>query len=198
MGVAVDRRKTGVRGRRPSVAARWWAWDPGCRRVGRSDTTSPDDTPASPPARSAGRHVARQPSTTYELARRLVEHDRPVLAADDDVLDPGAVLAREVDPGLDAEGHPGTQRQVVARDDVRVLVPLETDAVPSPMEERLVRSPPRRSRRRAAASTASQATPGRTARVASRLGVVEDAEQVSGTPRRDAGCRRRRSPTASA
>jgi len=27
-GVAADRRKTGVRARRPSVAARWWAWDP--------------------------------------------------------------------------------------------------------------------------------------------------------------------------
>src|SRR5687768_2509244 len=49
-----------------------------------------------------------------QVAGRLIEQDRSVFPADDDVLDAGAVGAGEVDPGFDAEGHAGAQREVVA------------------------------------------------------------------------------------
>ena len=120
-----------------------------------------------------------------EFPRRLVEHDRTVLATDDDVLDPRSVPAGVVDPGLDAEGHPGTQRQRVPRDDVRVLVPIETDAVPSPVEERrsvarLVDHVPCR------AIDGLAGDPGADRPGPCGLGLVEGAEQVSertiGTP----------------
>ena len=55
----------------------------------------------------------------------------------DDVLDPGAVFADEVDPGLDREGHPLAKRLPVAGDDVGVLVAFEADAVAGPVEEGL-------------------------------------------------------------
>src|SRR3954447_2275093 len=70
-----------------------------------------------------------------QVSRGLVERDRPVLAAHDDVLDTRSVLADQVDPGFDREGHPDSKRLAVAGDDVRILVTLETDAVPRPMEE---------------------------------------------------------------
>src|SRR6185312_2838929 len=44
-----------------------------------------------------------------QLARRLVQDVRSGLAADDDVLDARAVLALEIDAGLDAEGHAGLE-----------------------------------------------------------------------------------------
>src|SRR6476620_11817467 len=70
-------------------------------------------------------------------ARGLIEHDRAVVAADRDVLDPGAVLAGQVEAGLDAERHAGPQRQLVPGHEVRILVALEADAVSRPMEEAL-------------------------------------------------------------
>ena len=60
---------------------------------------SADDT-------SGGRAApAGQPVTTRRSRGHLVEDQRPRLAADDDVLDPGPVPALEVDPGLHAERH---------------------------------------------------------------------------------------------
>src|SRR5687768_381696 len=81
--------------------------------------------------------VARSALDDVQLARRLVEHDRPVLATDDDVLDAGTVLAREIDARLHAEGHAGPQGQIVAGNQVRILMPFEADPVPGSMEERL-------------------------------------------------------------
>ena len=68
---------------------------------------SPDDTAG---RRSAARGRRRSAVDHVQLARRLVELDRAVRPAHDDVLDPGAVLAREVDPGLHGEGHARPQR----------------------------------------------------------------------------------------
>src|SRR5262245_65022403 len=68
---------------------------------------------------------------------RVVQHDGTVGTTDDDVLDPGAIAAREVDPRLDAECHPRAERLVVAGHQVRVLVALEADSVPGPVDERL-------------------------------------------------------------
>src|SRR6266516_3999181 len=63
-----------------------------------------------------------------ELAGPVVQPDAAVLAADHDVLDPGAVPAR-VDPWLDGERHPGLKRLRVASHDVGVFVALQADAV---------------------------------------------------------------------
>src|SRR6478609_470150 len=87
---------------------------------------------------SAARSRARRRGSAVDdvqLARRFVERDRAVRAADHDVLDPGAVFADEVDPGLDREGHPLAKRLPVAGDDVGVLVAFEADAVTGPVEE---------------------------------------------------------------
>src|SRR6266704_2363137 len=71
-----------------------------------------------------------------ELAGPVVQPDAAVLAADHDVLDPGAVPAR-VDPWLDGERHPGLKRLRVASHDVGVFVALQADAVAGPVDEML-------------------------------------------------------------
>src|SRR5512132_3614378 len=60
-----------------------------------------------------------------QLARCLVEHVCPALAANDDVLDPRAVSAGQVDARLDAERVPELKRLLVAGDEIRLLVALE-------------------------------------------------------------------------
>src|SRR3990172_7285768 len=72
-----------------------------------------------------------------KLARGLVERDRTRRGTYDDVLDPDAVAALDVDAGLDGEGHVGLERQDVAGDQVWILVTLEADAVAGPVEEPL-------------------------------------------------------------
>src|SRR5207248_5651908 len=52
-----------------------------------------------------------------------------------DVLDAGAPLALDIDPGLDREGVPGPQGLAVAADEVGVLVLLEADAVARAVHE---------------------------------------------------------------
>src|SRR3954452_11595548 len=84
------------------------------------------------------RRGPRSAADDAQLAGLVVEDDRAVRAADDDVLDPGAVAPREVDPGLDAEGHPGLERLAVAGDEVRLLMALEPDSVTRPVEEVLL------------------------------------------------------------
>ena len=91
----------------------------------------------SKPDRRSGRGDRRQPPTTWRSRDTSLSDDRAVGAAHDDVLDAGAVLADEVDPGFDREGHPLPQRLAVAGDDVRLLVALEPDPVTGPMEERV-------------------------------------------------------------
>src|SRR5206468_9228484 len=68
---------------------------------------------------------------------RLVEHVRAVRRAHHDVLDPDPEPAREVDARLDAERVPGLEALMVARDQVRLLVGLEPDPVPEPVDERV-------------------------------------------------------------
>src|SRR5688572_23935481 len=63
-----------------------------------------------------------------EIRRPRVEPLDAVGGHGDDVLDAGAPPTGEVDPRLDAEGHAGLDGQVVARDDVRLLVAVEADA----------------------------------------------------------------------
>ena len=106
---------------------------------GRSDTTVGPMIPqggARLPRRRSAR-AAAQPGTTRQFARCLVEHDRAILAAHDDVLDAGPVFTGVVDPRLDAECHAGREWHVVAGDEVRILVSVEADAVARPVEERL-------------------------------------------------------------
>ncbi len=61
-----------------------------------------------------------------EFVRAGVDRQRTVGRHDHDVLDPGTPLAREVDAGLDGERHALLERQVVARDDVGLLVHRQT------------------------------------------------------------------------
>ena len=74
-------------------------------------------------------------ATTPELARRGVQRLDAVVGDHDDVLDPNAELAVEVDPRFDAERHPGFEHRVIARRRVRRLVHLEADPVPGPVDE---------------------------------------------------------------
>src|SRR6185295_6800107 len=106
-----------------------------------------------------------------------IEHDRAGVTADRDVLDPGAVLAGQVDAGLDAEGHAGPQPELVPGYEVRILVPLEADAVARPMEEALaVAFGLDRSARRSIDRRAGHAGPDRAGR--GFLGALEDGEEV--------------------
>src|ERR1700677_5339454 len=63
-----------------------------------------------------------------EVAGGVVEAFVAGFGADDDVLDAGAVRAR-VDARFDGERHARLQGGRVTRDDVRVLVRFEADAV---------------------------------------------------------------------
>src|SRR6185312_12052044 len=63
-----------------------------------------------------------------------------VVGAHHDVLDAGPEPAGPVDAGLDREGHPGLERPFVAGDDVRLLVGLEPDAVPGPVDEQVAQA----------------------------------------------------------
>src|SRR5258705_9346435 len=75
-----------------------------------------------------------------EVVRALVERLDPVRGDDDDVLDPGTPATRLVDARLDAEGHARLEQQVVAFDDVRLLVHVQANAVTGPMDELLTES----------------------------------------------------------
>ena len=97
--------------------------------------------------------------------------------AHDDVLDASAVPAGDVDAGLDGERHARLERLGVTRDDVRVLVRLEPDAVAGAVHEPL-----------AVPGGGDQLSCGGVHRVArgagaygldrARLGVEEDSEVV--------------------
>src|ERR1043165_6832523 len=84
--------------------------------------------------RRSRRSAARSPDHG-EVAGRFVEALGAGLGGDDDVLDAGAAPAGKVDAGFDREGVARRQRGGVARDEVRVLVFLEADAVPRPVDE---------------------------------------------------------------
>src|SRR5690606_2136014 len=74
-----------------------------------------------------------------EVARRGVEAARAVgrvgRERDDDVLDPHAEAAGEVDARLDGEAHAGLDRAVLALDHVRRLVGRGPDPVPGAVHE---------------------------------------------------------------
>src|SRR5215208_2744241 len=79
----------------------------------------------------------RRPSAgdDVEVAGSLIQHDRTVGAAHDDILDSRSVPPRNIDPGLDTERHPGGERFVIAGHEVWILVSLEADPVAGPVEE---------------------------------------------------------------
>src|SRR6266851_7609916 len=58
-----------------------------------------------------------------------------VVAEDRDVLDANAEPTRDIDAGLDRERHARLEGLVVAADEVRMLVPVETDAVSGAVDE---------------------------------------------------------------
>ena len=58
-----------------------------------------------------------------------------VLGDDDEVLDPHAELARQVDARLDGDDFAGREHVVGARREARPLVDLEADAVAEPVAE---------------------------------------------------------------
>src|ERR671916_3122018 len=94
----------------------------------------PSRASAASSARSTSPEVSGPPPWSAgeddELTRALVERGDAVVGADDDVLDPGAAAAGQVDPRLDGERHPRLQRQGVARDDVGGLVGVPAHALP--------------------------------------------------------------------
>src|SRR4051812_44513286 len=134
---------------RPSCSSGW----PGTRRRnGRRPAihrgtacTGPDPASERTAQRSAGRGRygrPRPPSQSgsahdSQLAARVVEPLCAVLSRDDDVFDPHAEPARQVDAGLDREAHAGLDRAVLALDHVRRLVGRETDAVAGAVDESL-------------------------------------------------------------
>ena len=61
----------------------------------------------------------------------------PSVGDDDQVLDPHAELARQVDAGLDRHHFAGREHVLGALRDARLLVHLEPDAVAEPVAEAL-------------------------------------------------------------
>src|SRR5262249_16863511 len=57
-----------------------------------------------------------------EVTRKTAEALAPLVGHVDDLLEPNAELARQVDAGLDAVNHPGLQLDVLAPHDPRRLV----------------------------------------------------------------------------
>src|SRR6266702_5490174 len=81
-----------------------------------------------------GDTALRNSSHNHEVAAAVVQPGSALLGADHDVLDPRAVPTR-VDPRLDGECHSRFERLRVARHDVWILVRLQADAVPGPVDE---------------------------------------------------------------
>ena len=99
--------------------------------------TGPDRRRSMIPRSGASDRRPAQPSTTYSSRGASLRTMRAVRAADDDVLDPGPVTSRPGRSRARPRRPSRPQRLVVAGDDVRLLVALEADAVPGPVEERL-------------------------------------------------------------
>jgi len=71
------------------------------------------------------------------VIRSVQWFSQAVVAEDRDVFDADAESARDVDAGLDRKCHPGLEPLLVAAHQVRVLVPIEADAVTSAVDEAL-------------------------------------------------------------
>ena len=112
-------------------------------RIDRRDASGATRRPMIPqPARSATRRRAPdppqdQPSTTYRSRDASLSAIGPSGPQTTMSSMRAPYSSDEVDPGLDRERHPFPERLAVAGDDVRVLVALEADPVPGPVEERL-------------------------------------------------------------
>ena len=83
-----------------------------------------------------------------------------------------------VDPGLDGEGVAGRQRRRVAGDDVRVLVLLDPDAVPGPVDEPVAPAG-RRDARAGLGVDGLARRADRRRRARGALGVVEDGVDLA-------------------
>src|SRR5688572_31803056 len=73
-----------------------------------------------------------------ECMIRLVQRlGAAILAEDRDVLDADAEPTRDIDAGLDREGHAPFEGLVVAAHEIRMLVAVEPDAMPGAVDETL-------------------------------------------------------------
>src|SRR5215207_3659299 len=70
-----------------------------------------------------------------DRAARLVEADAALFGADDGVFDADAEVAFQVDTGFVAEDHPDREGHLVAADQIRFLVDVETETVSDTVEE---------------------------------------------------------------
>ena len=145
--------------------------------------------PGGPPGRpmiprGRARHPGPpQPSTTSRSRGASLRTIGPVVAAHDDVLDPGAVPPLEVDARLDAERHARRERLGVARDQVRLLVPFEADAMPGPVDEPLAVARAVDDAARDRVDRARTRRPAGRAAVASACASLEDVVEAAGTRR---------------
>src|SRR4029453_17541802 len=136
----------------PAPVAAWPAGRPAPAPAALAVPAAPPAAPACTPGRPrpAGPPGPRHSAGTMpacprpwclahdpQVARGGVEAAAAVVGADDDVLDPGPVVATGVDAGPDREGPARLQRLVVAGDDVGVLVLLQPDPVAGPVHEQL-------------------------------------------------------------
>src|SRR6476659_2330970 len=81
------------------------------------------------------RQLRGRSADELELFRQRAEVAQPVLADDDQVLDPDAKAARQVDAGLDGGDLPRGEDVVGALREPRALVDLEADPVPERVAE---------------------------------------------------------------
>src|SRR5258706_9339053 len=111
----------------------------GTRSRGARPLRSIDRPSAGPRDRAPPRRPQRARSASAngrEGAIRPVQTLASTVSPDDrDVLDPDPEPAREVDAGLEREGHPRLEELIVAAHEIRMLVAVETDAVPETMDE---------------------------------------------------------------
>src|SRR6266545_2616875 len=97
-------------------------------------------------ARNAARSATAAASTATQKRKALAD-DRErvigpvqrfgatVVAEDRDVFDAHAETARQVDAGLDREGHAWLESLVVAAHEIRMFVPVEADPVSGAVDE---------------------------------------------------------------
>lgn len=81
------------------------------------------------------RHDQGELGDDHQAPIGLVQLIHPSLGAHHDVLDAHPEPTGEIDPRLDRECHPRLQEEVVSFDHVRMLMNLEADAMPSPVDE---------------------------------------------------------------
>ena len=135
-GTREDRAATGeeagAKGREPDIEERERGpgADPQVEALVRHDLNDPGAEHGDGEAHALGHGRER-------VARPVQRTGRAVSVDDRNVLDADAEPAREIDPGLDREGHPRLEALTIAAHEVGMLVAVETDAVAGAMDEEL-------------------------------------------------------------